>query len=96
MAGYVSIDARGVELLEEDKQTVPGIYSRVDSAYRTGKMCVVTGITCGGIQISPVPVIVMPCGRVYTCALHPYQLTVDPEDVVTAINIAPAKKGGSK
>ena len=96
MGGYVTIDATGVNLLAESKTTVAGIFDQVDAAYKTGKMCLAEGCTWGTIPTSPIPVMVLPLEGNYTCTACTLQLTVDPEDGVVAVNIAPVKKGGNK
>lgn len=98
MGGYVTIDATGVNLLAESKTTVEGIFAKVVTAYNTGKMCLAEGCTWGTVPTSPIPVMVLPLDGKYTCTACTLQLTVDPEDGVTVLNLAPsnAKKGGSK
>lgn len=96
MGGYVVIDATGVNLLAESRATVVGFFDQVDTAYKTGKMCLAEGCTWGDVPTSPIPVLVLPLEGNYTCTACTLQLTVDPEDGVTVANLAPggAKKGG--
>lgn len=92
-AGYVLINASGLDLLSESTQTIAGLYDKCVAAMATGKMIIAENIIWGddGV-ISPIPVFAIDMGSTYGIYLtaSTLQIRVSPANVVTIVNMAPA------
>ena len=92
-AGYVLINASGLDLLSESIQTIAGLYDKCVAAMATGKMIIAENIIWGddGV-ISPIPVFAIDMGSTYGIYLtaSTLQIRVSPANVVTIVNMAPA------
>lgn len=90
--GYVMIDCTGLDLTDESKQTISGIYDKVETAYKTGKPVYANNCNWGtGLVMSPIPVMVLPLSSgIFTCTAATLQITVDDENGVTIINLVSA------
>lgn len=92
-AGYVLINASGLDLLAESTQTIAGLYDKCVAAMKTGKMIIAENIIWGddGV-ISPIPVFAIDMGSTYGIYLtaSTLQIRVSPANVVTIVNMAPS------
>ena len=92
-AGYVLVNASGLDLLAESTQTIAGLYDKCKAAMATGKMIIAENIIWGddGI-ISPIPVFAIDMGSTYGIYLtaSTLQIRVSPANVVTIVNMAPS------
>jgi hypothetical protein len=92
-AGYVLVNASGLDLTSESTQTIAGLYNKCKSAMETGKMIIAENIIWGddGI-ISPIPVFAIDMGSTYGIYLtaSTLQIRVSPSNVVTIVNMAPS------
>ena len=92
-AGYVLVDCKGLDLLSESTQTISGLYAKLVSAMKTGKMIIAENMVWGddGV-ISPVHVFAIDMGSTYGiyCTASTLQIRVSPANVVTIVNMAPA------
>lgn len=92
-AGYVLVNASGLDLLSESTQTIAGLYDKCVAAMATGKMIIAENIIWGddGI-ISPIPVFAIDMGSTYGIYLtaSTLQIRVSPSNVVTIVNMAPS------
>ncbi|MBR4954565.1 MAG: hypothetical protein IKY46_01465 [Clostridia bacterium] len=92
-AGYVLVDCSGLDLLSETTQTISGLYAKVASAMKTGKMIIAENMIWGDDgTISPVHVFAIDMGSTYGiyCTASTLQIRISPLDVVTIVNMAPA------
>ena len=92
-AGYVLVDCIGLDLLSETTQTISGLYAKVASAMKTGKMIIAENMIWGDDgTISPVHVFAIDMGSTYGiyCTASTLQIRISPLDVVTIVNMAPA------
>lgn len=91
-AGYVLINASGLDLTSESSQTIAGLYKKCKDAMATGKMIIAENIIWGddGV-ISPIPVFAIDMGSTYGIYLtaSTLQIRVSPANVVTIYNMAP-------
>ena len=91
-AGYVLVNASGLDLTSESSQTIAGLYNKVKAAMATGKMIIAENIIWGsdGV-ISPIPVFAIDMGSTYGIYLtaSTLQIRVSPSNVVTIYNMAP-------
>ena len=92
-AGYVLVNASGLDLLSESTQTIAGLYDKCASAMATGKMIIAENIIWGdnGV-ITPIPVFAIDMGSTYGIYLtaSTLQIRVSPANVVTIVNMAPS------
>ena len=92
-AGYVLVNASGLDLKSENTQTIAGLYNKCKAAMETGKMIIAENIIWGddGI-ISPIPVFAIDMGSTYGIYLtaSTLQIRVSPSNVVTIVNMAPS------
>lgn len=63
--GIAVVDATGYDYSSSDSQTVSGLYSQIDMAYKSGKPILLFGWDYNDIPISPVYVYVMPSTNSY-------------------------------
>ena len=93
-AGYVLVDASGLDLLSETTQTIAGLYDKCAAAMKTGKMIIAENIIWGddGV-ISPISLFAIDMGPTYGIYLtaSTLQIRVSPANVVTIINMAPSE-----
>ena len=93
-AGYVLVDASGLDLLSETTQTIAGLYDKCVAAMKTGKMIIAENIIWGddGV-ISPIALFAIDMGSTYGIYLtaSTLQIRVSPANVVTIINMAPTE-----
>lgn len=92
-AGYVLVNASGLDLLSESTQTIAGLYDKVKAAMKTGKMIIAENIIWGddGV-ISPIHVFAIDMGSTYGIYLtaSTLQIRISPANVVTIVNMAPS------
>ena len=89
--GYTLINCTGIDLLEENEQTINGIYNKVKNAVNTGKMMIAENLVWGDQgKITPVPVFVVDWGTFYVVTSSTLQVWVTNADKVTVHNMAPA------
>ena len=85
--GYVLVDCDGLEINTDQKQTINGIFARVEKAYNTDKPIYAYNCEFNALKMSPVAVMVNPyTGGVYVCTASTLQIIVDPDDGVTINN----------
>ena len=92
-AGYVLVNASGLDLLSESSQTIAGLYNKCKAAMETGKLIIAENIIWGtGKPISPIPVFAIDMGSTYGIYLtaSTLQIRVSPSNEVTIVNMAPA------
>lgn len=92
-AGYVLINASGLDLLSESTQTIAGLYDKCVAAMATGKLIIAENIIWGDDgAISPVPVFAIDMGSPYGIYLtaSTLQIRVSPANVVTIVNMVPS------
>ena len=91
MNGYVSIDCTGLNLLDEEAQTISGLYARVNEAIDSGKPIYAVNVEWGDVStISPIEVFTVDFGTYIIITASTLQIIVTNEDVVTINNLAPA------
>lgn len=87
-SGYKLIDCTGLDLLEDSKQTISGIYAKVEESYKTGKPIIAENLSWGDVGImSPVAVMVLPyAANTYTATASTLQLVITSDDGVVVNN----------
>lgn len=92
-AGYVLVNASGLDLLSKSTQTIAGLYDKCKAAMKTGKMIIAENIIWGddGV-ISPIHVFAIDMGSTYGIYLtaSTLQIRISPANVVTIVNMAPS------
>ena len=59
MGGYTLFDCGGIDLTVQTTQNIPGIFGRVDGAFKAGKLCLAENCIYGDLGLmTPVPVMV--------------------------------------
>lgn len=53
--GYILVDATGLDVSDSEKQTVDGLYERLERALETGKQIILTGMVNGDAAVFPTP-----------------------------------------
>lgn len=88
IGGYKLIDCTGLDLLDDSKQSITGIYAKVEEAYKTGKPILACNLEWGDVGImSPVAVMVLPYATgTYTCTASTLQIWVTDDDKVEVHN----------
>ena len=88
IGGYKLIDCSGLDLLADSKQTITGIYAKVEEAYKTGKPIIAQNLEWGDVGImSPVAVMVLPYAEnTYTATASTLQLVITSDDGVVVNN----------
>lgn len=88
MNGYIRIDCTGLELTDETKQSITGIFERVKEAYNTGKPCIAYNCTWDNYKITPISIMInpRPSGN-YIATASTLQIEIDPQDGITVINM---------
>ena len=89
--GYVMVDCSGIELTTETKQTITGIRSQVENAYKSNKPVFAYNLEWVGVLATPIQtMITFLSNGTYVCTASTLQLIVDEDDGVTINNMAPA------
>ena len=93
--GYTMVDCTGIDLNTSTKQTITGIFNRVDTAFKTGKPVYAVNatfnISATGNTASPINVMVnSDQNGGYVATASTLQLWIDSDDGVTVVNLAPA------
>lgn len=93
--GYIMVDCTGLDLNTSTKQTVTGIFNRVETAFKTGKPIYCVGATFNisgtGNTTSPISVILNSDENGgYVATASTLQLWIDSDDGVQIVNLAPA------
>lgn len=88
IGGYKLIDCTGIDLLADSKQTIAGIYAKVEESYKTGKPIIAENLAWGDVGImSPVAVMVLPYAEnTYTATASTLQLVITSDDGVVVNN----------
>lgn len=89
MNGYVIIDCNGLDLAKSTKQTIEGIFSRVEEAYSTGKLCVAYNCVNGVYKVSPISIMITQnaYGN-YIATANTFQIEIDPADGATVTKVS--------
>lgn len=86
--GYIMIDCRGLNLLAESSQTIPGLYSAVQMAMSTGKPIYAYNVKWGMLNITPIHVFsIQLTETTVTCTASTLQVVVTSADAVTVNNL---------
>ena len=86
--GYVVVDCTGIDLLSQEKVTVPGIYAKVKEAFETGKPMFACNCEYGsGVPMTPVQVMSIIEAGVYIMTSSIIQVRVDEDDGVWIVNL---------
>lgn len=93
--GYIMVDCTGIDLNTATKQTVTGIFNRVETAFKTGKPVYAVNatfnISATGNTVSPINVMInSDQNGGYVATASTLQLWVDKDDGVQIVNLAPA------
>ena len=93
--GYIMVDCTGIDLNTDTKQTISGIFKKVETAFNSGKpvYCVnaTFNISGTGNTVSPVAVMVNSDENGgYVATASTLQLWIDSDDGVTIVNMAPS------
>ena len=93
--GYIMVDCTGIDLNTSTKQTVAGIFNRVETAFKTGKPIYCVGATFNisgtGNIASPISVMInSDQNGGYVATASTLQLWIDKDDGVQIVNLAPA------
>lgn len=93
--GYILVDCTGLDLNTDSKQTITGIFKKVETAFKSGKpvYCVnaTFNISGTGNTVSPVAVMVNSDENGgYVATASTLQLWIDSDDGVTIVNMAPS------
>lgn len=93
--GYILVDCTGLDLNTDTKQTITGIFTKVATAFKSGKpvYCVnaTFNISGTGNTVSPVAVMVNSDENGgYVATASTLQLWIDSDDGVTIVNMAPS------
>ena len=93
--GYIMVDCTGIDLNTSTKQTVTGIFNRVETAIKSGKPVYAIGATFNingtGNFTSPINVMINSDENGgYVATASTLQLWVDKDDGVQIVNLAPA------
>lgn len=93
--GYIMVDCTGIDLNTSTKQTITGIFNRVETAFKTGKpiYCVGATFNISGTGNITTPISVMVNSDEnggYVATSSTLQLWIDKDDGVQIVNMAPA------
>ena len=93
--GYTMVDCTGIDLNTSTKQTVSGIFNRVDTAFKTGKPIYCVGATFNisgtGNITSPIMVMINSDENGgYVATASTLQVQIDKDDGIQIVNLAPA------
>lgn len=93
--GYIMVDCTGIDLNTSTKQTVTGIFNRVEIAFKSGKPVYASGATFNingtGNFTSPINVMINSDENGgYVATASTLQLWIDKDDGVQIVNLAPA------
>jgi len=84
MNGYVIIDCDGLDLDKSTKQTIEGIFSRVEEAFRTGKPCVAYNCVNGYYKVSPISIMItLNSDGNYIATANTFYIEITPVDGAT-------------
>lgn len=94
IGGYALVDCKGLDLNTETKQTIAGIFQKVDTAFKSGKpiYCVNATFNIEGTGNTASPVAVMVNSDEnggYIATASTLQIWVDNKDGCTIVNMAP-------
>lgn len=84
--GYIMLDCTGLDLTKETKQTVTGIYNKVQNAIASGKPVYACNMTWDGTPISPTPVMLIQFDGLVSASYATLRLDVDDDDGITITN----------
>ena len=94
--GYVLIDCEGLNLLEQDPQTIIGLHNKVKKASELNKPVYAYNCIFGeGLSMTPVPIMVnlLPGSETsYVCTAATLQIIIAEDDTVTINNLAPSNR----
>ena len=86
--GYIMVNGSGLDLAAESAQTIEGIYSQVDTAYKTGKPVYIYGCVSGSAAVSPIAIMLLQTNETtYTATAGTQQLVITDADAVTVSNL---------
>ena len=88
--GYYMLDATGIDLSANKKETVTGIHAKVAKAYATGKPVVCYGIVNGSAKVAPLNVTLEPSSTSYVITINATTATIDNADGITIASLIPA------
>lgn len=81
-SGIAVVDATGFDYYDTSSQTVSGLYKQCDTAYKSGKVVLVTGWDFNGTVMSPMFVYLLPASNSYVID---GKISVSSVDVVTRL-----------
>ena len=96
IGGYYMLDATGIDLNANKKETVTGIHAKVAKAYATGKPVICYGIVNGTAKVAPVNVTLEPSSTSYVITINATTATIDNADGITIASLIPAHTNSSK
>lgn len=81
--GYSIVDCKGLNLLAQSKQTIPGLYKAVAAAYGTDKLIIAENCVYGeGVNLTDIPVFAIIEAGVYILTASILQVRVSSDDGV--------------
>lgn len=81
-SGIAVVDITGFDYSDSSSQTITGLYSQCDKAYKSGKAILVSGWDYNGVIMSPMFVYVMPSTNAYVID---GKISVSNQDAVTRL-----------
>ena len=81
-SGIAVVDITGFDYSDSSSQTITGLYSKCDIAYKSGKVVLVKGWDYNGALMSPMFVYIMPSTNAYVID---GKLSVSNQDAVTRL-----------
>lgn len=87
----VPVDCKGLNLLSESSQTIPGLYKETKAAYESGNPVLAMNLKWGDNPFSPANVaITYGADAKLVCTYSTLQIIVATNDSVTIVNMAPS------
>lgn len=88
MNGYTVVDCKGMNLLAQSKQTIPGLYAQCEAADFTNKIIIAANCQYGaGVEMSPIAVMAIKEDGKYCFTSSILQIWVDSEDGVEIVSL---------
>lgn len=90
--GYILVDCDGLDFLNDDGKTFPGLYSRVNHALATLKPMYASNCRWGGRGMSAIPVMANHIDESHIVVTSStLQVWISTSNVVNIVNMAPAE-----
>ena len=84
MSGYIMVDCKGLNLLSQTTQNIPGLYKDMKAAYESDKLVLGVNLNYGeNDPLTPVPVFIKEEAGKYIATASILQVWVESDDDVT-------------